>query len=109
MTKKVDVFRRKQEILQHHCQQVGRAFSSIRTALTVPVFLDTNRGAAEQWAGDRLTSKDPPFAGTPDDLRRYLQAYVDLGVTMFHMVFPGFPETHDIQLFADEVLPAFVP
>ena len=30
----------------------------------------------------------------------------EMGIDVFQLVFPGFPETQDIRLFADEVLPA---
>jgi alkanesulfonate monooxygenase SsuD/methylene tetrahydromethanopterin reductase-like flavin-dependent oxidoreductase (luciferase family) len=107
MSRNPEVLSRKMAVLRRHCQEVGRESASIRTALTVPAYLAASRRVAEERAGPSLQSDNPPFAGTPGDLRDYLQRYVDLGVTMFHMVFPGFPETHDMRLFAEEVLPAF--
>jgi alkanesulfonate monooxygenase SsuD/methylene tetrahydromethanopterin reductase-like flavin-dependent oxidoreductase (luciferase family) len=107
MSRNLDVLKKKFAVLQQHCQDVGRDFASIRTALTVPAYLAATRSEAEEWAGGSLQSANSPFAGTPAELCDYLQRYVDLGVTMFHMVFPGFPEIRDMQLFAEEVLPAF--
>jgi alkanesulfonate monooxygenase SsuD/methylene tetrahydromethanopterin reductase-like flavin-dependent oxidoreductase (luciferase family) len=107
MTRTLEVLKRKIEVLQQHCREVSRDFSSIEIALTVPVFLSPDPSAAEEWAGDRLKGENPPFAGTPADLQRYLRDYVDAGVTMFHLVFPGFPDTEDMELFVTEVMPAF--
>jgi alkanesulfonate monooxygenase SsuD/methylene tetrahydromethanopterin reductase-like flavin-dependent oxidoreductase (luciferase family) len=106
-TKKIDVLKHKISVLERHCDEAGRDISEIRIAHTIPVFLDTSRSAAREWAGDRLSMPDPPFAGTPEELWDYLNQYIELGVTMFHMVFPGFPRTHDMELFAAEVLPRF--
>ena len=36
-----------------------------------------------------------------------LRELVDLGFEVFQMVFPGFPETDDMQLFVERVLPTF--
>ena len=36
-----------------------------------------------------------------------LQELSELGFDLFQMVFPGFPDTSDMRLFVDEVLPRF--
>jgi alkanesulfonate monooxygenase SsuD/methylene tetrahydromethanopterin reductase-like flavin-dependent oxidoreductase (luciferase family) len=107
MSRNPEVLARKVQVLQRHCHDVGRDPASIRIALTVPAFLAPNRSTAEDRAGGLLKGENPPFAGTSADLRAALQRYIDLGVTMFHMVFPDFPETQDLELFARDVLPAF--
>jgi len=71
------------------------------------VFLAKNRGDARAWAGSALEWDAPPFAGTPAELRAVLAELVDLGFSLFQIAFPGFPETHDIELFGAEVAPAF--
>lgn len=101
------VLEQKMNVLRRHCEEVGRDYSEIKIALTIPAYLKEDRADAVAWAGDRLAGDNPPFAGSPADFRDYLRAYVDLGVTMFHLVFPGYPETDDMELFAAEVLPAF--
>ena len=81
---------------------------AIRKAYTFLVFLDRDRQAAIDRAGSRLENAEHPvFAGDPAALRDYLAERIELGFDHFQLVFPGFPETDDIELFVDEVLPAF--
>lgn len=102
-----DIVRHKTDVLHRHCERVGRDPSTIRVSMTLPVYLATTREAAERRAGPKLGDAQPPFAGTSSDLCEQLQHYIDLGVSLFQMVFPGFPQTDDLQLFAEEVLPNF--
>jgi len=37
----------------------------------------------------------------------WLHELIELGFDAFQLVFPGFPETDDMELFVDKVLPAF--
>jgi len=99
--------RHKVEVLRSHCEAVGRDFDAIRKTCSMTVFLAKNRGDARAWAGSALEWDAPPFAGTPAELRAALAELVDLGFSLFQIAFPGFPETHDIELFGAEVAPAF--
>jgi alkanesulfonate monooxygenase SsuD/methylene tetrahydromethanopterin reductase-like flavin-dependent oxidoreductase (luciferase family) len=99
--------RHKIEVLQRHCREVGRDYAGIRKAYTLIAFLDRSRTAAEARAGATLQREMPPFAGEPEALVERIQELVDLGFEVFHLVFPGFPETDDLRLFVDRVLPAF--
>jgi hypothetical protein len=71
------------------------------------VFLARSRADAQRWAGPRLDEPSPPFAGEPAELVDHMHEFVDLGFDLFQMVFAGFPDTTDLRLFVDEVLPAF--
>ena len=82
-------------------------FASIRKTLTFTAYLTPSRAKSVAWAGAAMDREFPPFAGTPAELRDHILELNDIGFDLFQLVFPGFPETHDIQLFADEVLPAF--
>jgi alkanesulfonate monooxygenase SsuD/methylene tetrahydromethanopterin reductase-like flavin-dependent oxidoreductase (luciferase family) len=105
----VPVMRHKIEVLQQHCRDVGRDFASIRKTLTRTVFLASTKAEAERRAGDRLQRKEqPPFAGEPAELVDHLHEMVDLGFDMFQMVFDQFPETTDMRLFVDKVMPHFM-
>src|SRR5262249_39389341 len=64
--------RHKLEVLTEHCQAVGRAPSSVRKTLTRSLFLAPSRAEAEQRAGARLDSPEPPFAGEPAALVDHL-------------------------------------
>jgi alkanesulfonate monooxygenase SsuD/methylene tetrahydromethanopterin reductase-like flavin-dependent oxidoreductase (luciferase family) len=101
------VIAKKKDVLLRHCEDVGRDPASIKTTITLPVFLRRSHEEAVEWAGARLNGDNPPFAGTPAELGERLEQYVDLGLYGVQLVFPGYPETDDMQLFAEEVLPAF--
>jgi alkanesulfonate monooxygenase SsuD/methylene tetrahydromethanopterin reductase-like flavin-dependent oxidoreductase (luciferase family) len=106
-SRRLDVLQHKIDVLAQHCRDVGRDPASIRKTYTLTVYLDHDRAAAERRAGAAVERENPAFAGDPTGLRDYLQALAELGFSLFQLVFPNFPETDDIKLFVDEVLPAF--
>src|SRR5437016_3232152 len=83
--------------IEQPCRDVGREYASIRKTLTRSVFLAPTRSAAEQWAGSKLDTPNPPFAGEPAALVDHLHELVDLGFDLFQMVFAGFPDTADLR------------
>jgi alkanesulfonate monooxygenase SsuD/methylene tetrahydromethanopterin reductase-like flavin-dependent oxidoreductase (luciferase family) len=99
--------RHKLAVLEQHCRSVGREYGSIRKTLTRTCYLAKTRSKAEEWAGDKRNKADPPFIGEPAELVDHLQELVSLGFDLFQMVFAGFPDTTDMRLFVDRVLPAF--
>jgi alkanesulfonate monooxygenase SsuD/methylene tetrahydromethanopterin reductase-like flavin-dependent oxidoreductase (luciferase family) len=102
-----EVLRHKLEVLERHCRDVGRDYASLRKTVTRTLYLAPTRLEAEQRAGARLEGPNPPFVGEPAALVDHLNELVDLGFDLFQLVFAGFPETTDIKLFVDEVLPHF--
>jgi alkanesulfonate monooxygenase SsuD/methylene tetrahydromethanopterin reductase-like flavin-dependent oxidoreductase (luciferase family) len=107
-SRNTEALRHKLDVLGAHCRDVERDVDSIRKAYTFLVFLDRNRQAAIDRAGSRLENAERPvFAGDPAALREFLAERIELGFDHFPLVFPGFPETDDIELFVDQVLPAF--
>ncbi len=103
----VPVLRHKLDVLDQHCRDVGRDPASVRKTITNTVYLASSRAEAERWAGARLDSPNPPFAGEPAALIEHLHELVELGFDLFQMVFAGFPDTRDLRLFVHKVLPAF--
>jgi alkanesulfonate monooxygenase SsuD/methylene tetrahydromethanopterin reductase-like flavin-dependent oxidoreductase (luciferase family) len=103
----VPVLRRKLDVLREHCKTVGRDYASVRKTLTRIIYLAPTRAEAERWAAARLQDPTPPFAGDPAALIDHLNELVDLGFDLFQLVFAGFPDTTDLRLFVDKVLPAF--
>jgi alkanesulfonate monooxygenase SsuD/methylene tetrahydromethanopterin reductase-like flavin-dependent oxidoreductase (luciferase family) len=103
----VPMLRHKLEVLEQHCRDVGRDNGSIRKTLTRTCYLAKSRSEAEQWAGSKRDQAEPPFIGEPSQLIDELQERVELGFDLFQMVFAGFPDTTDMRLFVDKVLPAF--
>ena len=73
----------------------------------VRVHIDRVHATALAQAGDTLQSENPPIAGDPAAVREQLLALHELGVELVQLLFPRFPDTDDLQLFIDEVLPAF--
>jgi alkanesulfonate monooxygenase SsuD/methylene tetrahydromethanopterin reductase-like flavin-dependent oxidoreductase (luciferase family) len=106
-SRRLDVLQHKIDVLAQHCREVGRDPASIRKTYTLTVYLDRDRAAAERRAGTAAERENPAFAGDPAGLRDFLQGLVALGFDLFQLVFPNFPETDDLKLFVDEVLPAF--
>jgi alkanesulfonate monooxygenase SsuD/methylene tetrahydromethanopterin reductase-like flavin-dependent oxidoreductase (luciferase family) len=102
-----DTLRRKLAALRDHCQAVGRPFDSLRKTLMLRVIIDRSHSAALNRAGDKLAGDEPPLAGDPAAIRDGLTEYAELGISLFQIVFPNFPDTDDMRLFMDEVLPAF--
>ena len=107
LTKSMPILRHKMDVLRAHCADVGRDFDSIRKTYTFTAYLKPTKSAALTWAGAAMDREFPPFAGTPAELRDHIAELVDVGFDLFQMVLPGFPETDDMQLFVDEVMPAF--
>jgi alkanesulfonate monooxygenase SsuD/methylene tetrahydromethanopterin reductase-like flavin-dependent oxidoreductase (luciferase family) len=95
------------EVLRRHCRDVGRDEASIRKVYPLTVYLAETERAARERAGDALERPEPPFAGDPAALREHLARLVELGFDHFAMAFAGFPETDDVRLFIDRVLPSF--
>jgi alkanesulfonate monooxygenase SsuD/methylene tetrahydromethanopterin reductase-like flavin-dependent oxidoreductase (luciferase family) len=102
-----EVLQHKIDVLKAHCRDAGRDYETIRKAYTCVVYLDRDRATAQQRAAARPAGQGSAFAGDPAALRDYLGELVELGFDHFPLVFPNFPETDDLDLFVDEVLPHF--
>jgi len=57
--------------------------------------------------GSRRDLEQEFLIGTPETVRRRVQAYVDLGVSHFMLWFMDFPSLDGMRLFAREVMPHF--
>ncbi|MGH7862681.1 MAG: hypothetical protein ACREOS_10635, partial [Candidatus Dormibacteraceae bacterium] len=106
-SRRLETLSQKCDVLRQHCREVGRDYASIRKTYTLTIYLSRDRAEAERLAGAALERENPAFAGDPAGLREYLSQLVDLGFDLFQLVFPRFPDTDDLKLFVDEVLPAF--
>lgn len=98
---------RKIAALADHCRAVGRDPASIRKAVPWTVYLHRDRAAARRWAGDAVEGDRPAFAGDPAALRDRIHEAIGLGFDMVQLRFAGLMDSADVELFADEVLPAF--
>jgi alkanesulfonate monooxygenase SsuD/methylene tetrahydromethanopterin reductase-like flavin-dependent oxidoreductase (luciferase family) len=102
-----DVLRHKLAVLREHCDAVGRDYASIRKTYMLRVHLARTRAEAERRAGPVADRPAEIFVGEPAALRDHIAGLAELGFDLFQLVFPAFPETDDMRLFADEVMPAF--
>jgi alkanesulfonate monooxygenase SsuD/methylene tetrahydromethanopterin reductase-like flavin-dependent oxidoreductase (luciferase family) len=100
----IEAFRRKEEALRRHCQEVGRDEREIeRTVNTGPILIRDSEqealnvleriyehnGKAETWSG-RPASAQP--VGSPEKIAELMAPYVETG---YHHVVFGFPAPYD--------------
>jgi alkanesulfonate monooxygenase SsuD/methylene tetrahydromethanopterin reductase-like flavin-dependent oxidoreductase (luciferase family) len=102
-----EVLERKLAVLAQHCQDLGRDPASIRRCVPIRVFLDRDGAAAKHRAGKHLEGENPAFAGDPSELRDYIAQLQAVGFDKVLFLMAGFPETDDLKLLVDEVLPHF--
>jgi alkanesulfonate monooxygenase SsuD/methylene tetrahydromethanopterin reductase-like flavin-dependent oxidoreductase (luciferase family) len=102
-----DVLRRKLAVLRDYCQEEGRDYARLRKSSMLRVYIDRSHAAALERAGDALQSDNPPLAGDPAAVREQLHELAEIGIDLCQLIFPRFPDTDDLRLFIDEVLPAF--
>jgi alkanesulfonate monooxygenase SsuD/methylene tetrahydromethanopterin reductase-like flavin-dependent oxidoreductase (luciferase family) len=88
------------------CESEGRDPASLRRSVYLTVFLDADDDAARARATDRSGGEAPPFAGGPARLIDHLGGLAEQGVDAFQLVFTGWPDTSDLELFVDRVAPA---
>ena len=101
------VLERKIAALHDHCRDVGRDMADIRFATPLTVYLAPTMAEAKRMAGDLAPSERPPFVGDPAALRDKLMELHELGFELVEMRFAKLFGIEDVQLFVDEVLPAF--
>lgn len=80
---------------------IGRNPAAVRAMVGA---LAQKRGAPVDEIKRRLASA---LVGTPGQCIERLRAYIDLGIHTFFLLFPDLPSPASLELFAQEVLPAF--
>jgi alkanesulfonate monooxygenase SsuD/methylene tetrahydromethanopterin reductase-like flavin-dependent oxidoreductase (luciferase family) len=93
--------------LREHCQAESRDFDRLRKTVMIWTYLDRSHAKALDRAGDILNGDRPAMAGDPAAIRDQLTELADMGFEQAMLVFPNFPETDDLRLFLDEVVPHF--
>jgi alkanesulfonate monooxygenase SsuD/methylene tetrahydromethanopterin reductase-like flavin-dependent oxidoreductase (luciferase family) len=102
-----EVLRRKLDVLADHCAAVGRDPATIRKATPMTVYLARSAIRAREWAGAATEGERPAFAGDPAALVDRIRELEGLGFELVQLRFAGLFDTTDLDLFRDEVLPAF--
>ena len=101
----VETYAHKLDVLRQHCQAVGRDYDDIiKTWSPEAIALAETEAAAYQIAEASPYKKDV-IVGTPSQVAKQLQAFVDLGVERLIVRMIDFPKLTGLDLFAREVIP----
>jgi len=104
-----ETYRRKLQILERHCEKVGRKFEEIKKTLGNMVAIAETHEKAE-----KIATKNPLvnqeniknfIIGDPNEVAEKIREYAELGVELFILRFLDFPKTDGAKLFAEKVIP----
>lgn len=108
----INLYRKKLEILEKNCKEIGRDFSEIEKSCwpAGQVIVAKNQkelsakiAEVKPLGTSLIDFKKSTLAGTPDECRVRLQAYLDLGVTYFMLFFADLPKLDSLRLFAENI------
>jgi alkanesulfonate monooxygenase SsuD/methylene tetrahydromethanopterin reductase-like flavin-dependent oxidoreductase (luciferase family) len=103
----IPVLRQKMAVLTEHCAAIGRDVTTLPKSVQLRVCLAATRAEAEQIAAAVTDLGGSYFVGEPAGLIDFLNDLADAGFDGVQIAFARFPETRDLELFVDKVLPAF--
>ncbi|MHA2129058.1 MAG: LLM class flavin-dependent oxidoreductase, partial [Promethearchaeota archaeon] len=98
-----EIFKHKMEVIEHHCEELGRESSEIKKTMLIPLRIESDEKKAEQL---RKTRGDWGLYGTKSFIIDRIQQYIDAGVE--EIMFGGIaskPERY--EQIKDEILSAF--
>jgi len=103
------------EVLDEHCRAVGRRIDKIQKTLIVDyTVIAKNRVALNEKIREfkpkgvsKAQFAEGNLIGTPEEVIRRIEEFIDVGVTYIMMRFPDMMKNETLQLFADKVMPAF--
>ena len=108
----LETYQKKLEVLESHCKAVGRDCHEIERScwLGGQIFIAPDRKELDEkvllWKPKNVSVEDfkkHSFIVTPEEGKRKIQQYVDVGVTYFMLFFGGFPDMSGLRLFAEKV------
>jgi F420-dependent oxidoreductase-like protein len=107
--------RHKFEVLERHCKDLGRDYSSIRRTIQVALFLNDDpafqqrvvQGVMSLRGGSEEDARRSVLMGSADEVKAGVQAFADVGVQ--EIILAQFPRFHRDSLlrFSREVIPEF--
>ena len=109
----LELYKHKLDVLKSHCKAVGRDFQEIEKScwLGGQIFIAQNLKELDEkvsrWKPKNDSMKDfqkHSLIGTPDECRRKIQQYANLGVTYFMLFFGDLPSVDGVRLFAETVV-----
>ena len=112
----LDEFIHKSEVLERHCDAVGREFSEITRTHGPDCRLFDSQADLDAWLatpdGGQLWGRETDetyvrdnFVGTVDQVAEKVQGFVDAGCGEFVLWFRDFPRTESLERFMSEVAP----
>jgi F420-dependent oxidoreductase-like protein len=107
--------RRKSEVLEGHCKEVGRDPSEIERSVFVPVVMTDRQDVIDQiisfWVAQGISADEARRStptGPPDHIRDVIEQYADAGVTYFIMLGLGPYDRELYRRIMEEVVTPFV-
>lgn len=110
-----DQIRAKNQVLERLCQEIQRDCDEIERSILTPVYIRTDpaevQSLLERIAGLRNIPVEQArkmiLAGTPEEIRGQLKAYIEVGVSHFiiNLRRPGLYDRDGVRTFATEVMP----
>jgi F420-dependent oxidoreductase-like protein len=109
-----DIFKHKIEVLQRHCEAIGRDPNTIEKSVSLPPVLSKDRSKLDAMLADMASrramtieeAKTAMLWGSPDDAIKKIEAYRDIGVTHIILSLRAPYDPAQLDLFASEVIPA---
>ena len=107
----VETFKHKLEVLEDHCEKIGRNPAEIKKTLANIVAIAETMEEARRIAIESpfisLGNMENFIIGNPDAVTEKISEYVELGMEHFILRFLDFPKTDGAKLFAEKVIPNF--
>lgn len=110
----LETVRQKMQVLQRHCEEVGRDFDTLTRSTSMDMILvekgadpEKSTARARQGISFEVFSKNR-FVGDPDQAAGHIRLLAEEGINYLILYFPGVAYDHTmLQLFAQEVMPRF--
>jgi len=107
----VETFKNKLEVLENHCEKIGRNPEEIKKTLANIVAIAKTPEEARRIAIESpfisAGNMENFIIGDPDAVAKKISEYVELGMEHFILRFLDFPKTDGAKLFAEKVIPNF--
>lgn len=107
-----ELYKRKLEVLENLCRDVGRDFGDIERSCwpSGQILVEKDQESLNEkiikFKPSNMTLEEfnnCTLAGTPEECREHFKMYVDLGVTYFMLYFADLPSIDGLRLF-DEIV-----
>lgn len=107
----VETFKHKLEVLEDHCEKIGRNPEEIKKTLANIVAIAKTTEEARRIAIEspfiNVENMENFIIGDPDAVAEKISEYTELGMEHFILRFLDFPKTDGAKLFAEKVIPNF--